>query len=196
MLHVEERTTLNLFDARFGHLPFVVVSAIAATGAWLIFAFQVYSQVFYCVVSFVSVFMVYAFIRSERSAKMFGHVPAVLKDVVRAASHCLKHRCVFDGNRARRDYDIPCFYKSFLAAFCAFCNSCLCARKCVAAWFASSDIVRIFNLHSQSSERVPSLGTAIRTGNRHGHTSMVVYDSCFHSSHVYSRRNTIKVESY
>lgn len=98
--------SLQLRDASFGHLPLVVVGAVSVTGAWLLFALQVNTQVLQAVVGLVAVHVVDALVRTQRSAQVLRHDPPMLGYPFSALRlHQTKQRqvSIIDASRANDD---------------------------------------------------------------------------------------------
>lgn len=96
-------------------LPFMVVGAMAWATPWLLFTTNVETQIFDAVVGLVTIHMVYAFIRSERTTQVLRHHEPVFHYGLTFALHraihwkkCIRnvrweHRHVAVSSNPRRD---------------------------------------------------------------------------------------------
>lgn len=78
-----------------GHLPLVVIGAVAWCAARLLFPSYVETQILYAVISMVAVQVINQFIRSKRTTEIFSHHPAMLQNSTAVIAHGIKHIEIF-----------------------------------------------------------------------------------------------------
>lgn len=164
---------LNPFQ---GHLPFVIVGAVAWAATGLLFASNVKSQIFNPVVCFHAIHVVNTFSRGERSAQVLRHDKAMFENASSACLHGAKQWQVLWRDEGRSKNDVPVdIQRSASAVLSLLPLKHTGTRASLAAFLTLTREVGPQKLSPERGKGIPPLSSTVRACDFGAHRGMPIH---------------------